>query len=98
MGTLRKYDLQHTKCQVFFETGTGLGHSLKHALDNGNFSTLHSSEIHIPTAERASTLFASNPQVHILHSDSTTALTSILGEVPSTTPIFFFWMRTFRER
>ena len=40
MGTLRKYDLQHTKCQVFFETGTGLGHSLKHALDNGNFSTL----------------------------------------------------------
>ena len=90
MGTLRKYDLQHTKCQVFFETGTGLGHSLKHALDNGNFSTLYSSEIHAPTAERASMLFASHPQVHILHSDSTTALTSILREVPSTTPIFFF--------
>ncbi len=35
-------------------------------------------------------LFASRPQVHILHSDSTTALTSILREVPSTMPIFFF--------
>ena len=90
MGTLRKYDLQHTHCQVFFETGTGLGHSLKHALDNGNFSTLYSSEIHAPTADRASTLFASYPQVHILHSDSTTALKSILHEVPSTTSIFFF--------
>jgi len=90
MGTLRKYDLRYTHCQVFFETGTGLGHSLKHALDNGNFSTLYSSEIHAPTAERASALFAPHPQVHILHSDSTTALDSILREVPSTTPIFFF--------
>jgi len=90
MGTLRKYDLQHTHCQVFFETGTGLGHSLKHALDNGNFSTLYSSEIHAPTADRASALFAPHPQVHIMHSDSTTALGSILRAVPPTSPIFFF--------
>jgi hypothetical protein len=90
MGTLHKYDLQHTQCQVFFETGTDLGHSLKHALDNGNFSTLYSSEIHAPTADRASALFAPHPQVHIMHSDSTTALGSILRAVPSTSPIFFF--------
>jgi hypothetical protein len=90
MGTLRKYDLQQSHCQVFFETGTGLGHSLKHALDNGNFSALYSSEIHEPTAERASELFATHPHVHILHYDSITALTFILRDVPSTTPIFFF--------
>lgn len=90
MGTLGKYDLQHSNCQVFFETGTGLGHSLKHALDNGNFLTLYSSEIHAPTAARASELFTSHSQVHILHSDSITALASILREVPSTMPIFFF--------
>jgi len=90
MGTLRKYDLQHTGCQVFFEIGTGLGHSLKHALDNGNFSTLYSSEIHAATAVRANELFAPHPHVHILHSDSITALGSILRQVPPTTPIFFF--------
>ena len=90
MGTLRKYDLQHAHCQVFFETGTGLGHSLKHALDNGNFSTLYSSEIHEPTAKRAIKCFEPYPHVHILHSDSITALASILRIVPLTTPILFF--------
>ncbi len=38
MGTLRKYELKTADCKVFFETGTGLGHSLLHALDNGNLT------------------------------------------------------------
>jgi hypothetical protein len=90
MGTLRKYDLKSAGCDVFFETGTGLGHSLKHALDNGKFRKLYSSEIHGPTALRAQKLFSKNGSVKIINADSLSALKEVLVGIPLSTPILFF--------
>ena len=90
MGTLRKYELKDAGCDVFFETGTGLGHSLKHALDNGKFKSLYSSEIHGPTALKAQKLFSKNGSVEIINADSLTALKQVLVKIPLLTPILFF--------
>lgn len=90
MGTLRKYELKGADCDVFFETGTGLGHSLKHALDNGKFKSLYSSEIHGPTALKAQNLFSKNSTVKIINADSLTALKQVLVKIPLSTPILFF--------
>lgn len=90
MGTLRKYELKTANCKVFFETGTGLGHSLLHALDNGNFDLLYSSEIHDATANRAQELFKKNKNVEILNMSSLSALRSILEKISPETPILFF--------
>ena len=90
MGTLRKYELKTTRCKVFFETGTGLGHSLKHALDNGDFSRLYSSEIHEKTAERATDKFKHHPNVSIINSDSLSALHQVVPTIPKEEPILFF--------
>ncbi len=90
MGTLRKYELKTSDCKVFFETGTGLGHSLLHALDNGNFDLLFSSEIHDATANRAKERFKRNKNVEILNMTSLAALKSILINISPKTPILFF--------
>ena len=52
MGTLRKYNLNKCHCEYFFETGTGLGSSLRHALHNGNFKKILILEIHQTTPEK----------------------------------------------
>lgn len=90
MGTLRKYELKTANCKVFFETGTGLGHSLLHALDNGNFDLLYSSEIHDATANRAKERFIKNKNVEILNMTSLAALKNILINMSPETPILFF--------
>jgi hypothetical protein len=90
MGTLRKYDLSSAGCKVFFETGTGLGHSLKHALDNGQFEKIYSTEIHEPTYLRAKNFFSRHKKVQILNKDSATALDEVLKEIPLSVPILFF--------
>jgi hypothetical protein len=90
MGTLRKYELKNADCKVFFETGTGLGHSLLHALDNGNFDLLYSSEIHDATANKAKELFKKNKNVEILNMTSLAALKNILINIIPETPILFF--------
>jgi hypothetical protein len=90
MGTLRKYELKTTDCKVFFETGTGLGHSLSHALDNGNFDLLYSSEIHDVTANRAKDRFKKNKNVQILNMTSLDALKNVLINISSESPILFF--------
>jgi hypothetical protein len=90
MGTLRKYALNDTGCDIFFETGTGLGHSLKHALDNGKFKKIYSSEIHTETALKAQKLFEKNISVKIINANSLTALKEVLTKVPLSTPICFF--------
>jgi hypothetical protein len=90
MGTLPKYELKTANCKVFFETGTGLGHSLLHALDNGNFDLLYSSEIHDATANRAKECFKKNKNVEILNMTSLVALKNILINISPETPILFF--------
>ncbi len=90
MGTLRKYELKTADCKVFFETGTGLGHSLLHALDNGNFDLLYSSEIHDATANRAKKLFKKNKNVEIFNMTSLAALKNVLINISPETPILFF--------
>jgi hypothetical protein len=91
MGTLTKYDLSDTDCTVFFETGTGLGHSLQHALDSGkSFEKLYSTEVHSPTASRAQQQFSKHNKVEIMCTDSISALKLVLPSILIDTPIFFF--------
>ncbi len=90
MGTLRKYEMKTSLCKVFFETGTGLGHSLQHALDNGNFDNLYSTEIYKETANRAIIKFKKYKYVQILNTNSITALAATLPTIPPDVPILFF--------
>jgi len=91
MGTLTKYDLSGTDCAVFFETGTGHGYSLCHALNSGkSFEKLYSIEIHRPTARRAQRKFSKYNKVEILCTDSISALKLVLPSIPIHKPIFFF--------
>lgn len=90
MGTLRKYNLKHSGCDHFFETGTGLGSSLRHAVHNGNFKRIFSTEIHTETALKAQELFKENYAVEIKNENSTVALKKILPGLKSSEPILFF--------
>ena len=40
METLRKYRIDNSSCNIFIETGTGLGHSLRYALHAKIFEKL----------------------------------------------------------
>ena len=90
MGTLRKYNLENSGCDHFFETGTGLGSSLRHAIHNGNFKRIFSTEIHSETASKAQELFKSNPAVEIKNEISTVALNKILPSLNPSESILFF--------
>lgn len=91
MGTLRKYELSNSQCKIFFETGTGLGHSLQHALDvKAGFHKLYSVEIHEETAKRAIKRFEAIKNIQIINSDSINAIKKILSCIPAHTPILFF--------
>jgi hypothetical protein len=90
MGTLRKYDLSSCGCVYFFETGTGLGASLRHALHNGRFKKLFSTEIHKQTALKAQAIFQDKPAVQIINENSTIALKKILPLIDPLEPILFF--------
>lgn len=90
MGTLRKYDLSSCDCVYFFETGTGLGASLRHALHNGRLKKLFSTEIHKQTALKAQAIFQDKPAVEIINENSTIALKKILPLIDPFEPILFF--------
>ena len=90
MGTLRKYNLNKCHCEYFFETGTGLGSSLRHALHNGNFKKIFSTEIHSDTAVKAQLLFKKNRDVEIRNENSTIALKKILPTLSKSDSILFF--------
>ncbi len=78
MGTLRDFDLSAIDCDVFFETGTGLGYSLAYALAAESFSQLFSVEIDKDTFERTARLFSVFPRLSLINSDSQSALTQVL--------------------
>ena len=90
MGTLRKYNLSQCPCEYFFETGTGLGSSLKHALHNGDFKKIFSTEIHSNTAAKAQLLFKKYRNVEIRNEKSTISLGKILPTLSKTDSILFF--------
>jgi len=70
MGTLTKYRLDNSDCEIFFETGTGTGASLQHALDAGNFDKLFSCEIDPNTYNKVDKIFSKFENVEILNKDS----------------------------
>jgi hypothetical protein len=90
MGTLRRFDLTHFACDVFFETGTGTGGSLAYAHEAGNFSRFYSVEIHAETARFAQIRFANAGNTKIINSSSASALDSYLDEIDLGSPILFF--------
>jgi len=90
MGTLRKYELNTADCHIFFETGTGLGYSLRHALENANFIQLFSTEIHEKTAKRAQDLFKKTPEVTVLNTSSITGLNKVLPTIDKNKKILFY--------
>jgi len=69
VGSLTRFDLAIYDCDIFFETGTGTGTSLLHALNNGRFEKFYSVEIHPRTAERASLRFQEHANLRIINSD-----------------------------
>lgn len=90
MGTLRKYSLAHLPCNVFIETGTGNGGTLKHALESKAFERLYSVEIHKESADQVKRELALFDQVKIFNSTSADALKEILPLLEPSDRAFFF--------
>ena len=90
MGSLKKYYLDNSSCEVFFETGTGTGRTLRYALLSDQFKKLYSSEIHPGTAQQAMRIFDKYDQVKIFQMDSVSAMKSVTNSIPQETSIFFF--------
>jgi hypothetical protein len=90
MGTLTKYELTPFGCEIFFETGTGTGSSLLHALYFGKFRQLFSSEIHAESAAEAIKRVGYRRNVRILHGSSASALEEILPKLDPQAPVLFF--------
>ncbi len=70
MGSLSRYSLSQTNCNVFVETGTGKGASLKHAILSNNFNKFYSIEIHPETAKLAQINFKKYSNLEIINNDS----------------------------
>lgn len=90
MGTLRKYSLTHLPCNVFVETGTGTGGTLKHALQSKAFEKLYSVEIHKESADQVRKELSSFEQVKIFNSTSADALKEIFQLLKPSDRAFFF--------
>lgn len=90
MGTLTKYSLAKLPCNVFVETGTGTGGTLKHALESKVFEKLYSVEIHKESAEQVKKELSSFNQVKIFNSTSVTALKDIFQLLKPSDRAFFF--------
>ena len=90
MGTLTKYRLDNSDCEIFFETGTGTGASLQHALDAGNFDKLFSYEIDPNTYNKVDKIFSKFENVEILNKDSISSLKYLLPKIDSNIRVLFF--------
>lgn len=83
------YLSQYATGDIFVETGTYLGDTVKLALKCG-FKTVHSVELNDKLYEEAVEMFKDNPNVKIWHGDSVDRLKDILAEIgnqPAT-----FWL------
>jgi hypothetical protein len=75
--------------QIFVETGTYMGDTVKMALEFG-YEMIHSVELNDELYNRAVEMFADNPKVKIWHGDSAEKLQEIVNEIgdkPAT-----FWL------
>ena len=90
MGTLTKYDLSQVPCNVFIETGTGSGGTLRHACENGHFERLYSVEIHEESAQKVQAKFANMDNVKIYNATSSDALQDIFTKLKPSDKGFFF--------
>ena len=90
MGTLTKYRLDKLDCEIFFETGTGTGASLQHAICNGRFKKFYSCEIHSATYQKVNKIFSNYPAVTIINKDSIEALLYLLPQIDPNKRILFF--------
>ncbi len=92
MGTLRDFRLEQFNSNVFFETGTGRGDSLKYALE-GNFERIYSVELDVRTYLRYSlplrlrSLFRN---VTLLNSSSIHALKEYIPRLSPDDRVLFF--------
>lgn len=90
MGTLRKYRIDNSSCNIFIETGTGLGHSLRHALHAKIFEKLLSTEIHEETYLTVQKKFSEFKNVKISNKKSLEFLNDELPKIPTSKKILFY--------
>lgn len=90
MGSLRKFNLKTSFCNVFVETGTGGGTTLRHAYINGDFQQLFSIEAFKETALAAQAMFRKCGTVEIVNDVSEVALHKILPRLNCEDNVLFF--------
>jgi hypothetical protein len=99
MGELNIFDVSGIKEQlnleIFIETGTGNGHSLKHVLDvtkNNKFKKYFSIEIFKPLYEECLNTFSSYSEydISLINESSYDGLNNILNTISKEQPIFFW--------
>ena len=90
MGTLTKYQMGSTGCNIFVETGTGSGGSLMHAYASGAFDKLYSVEIHKESAEKVRKRFEFVDSIKIFNTTSEYALREIFKLISPSDRVFFF--------
>jgi len=92
MGELNIFNLEHfnTKhnCEIYVETGTGIGVCLKHAL-NYNFNNYYSIDLDGDLIDQAKINFPQE-NINFIHNYSSEALKDLLPSLPEKEPILFF--------
>lgn len=90
LGSLKKYSINSVPCNIFVETGTGRGASLKHALAASIFDKIYSIEIHQQSAEEAQKAFNKYPQVKVFNSTSEDGLVKVFELLKPNDRVFFY--------
>lgn len=88
MGELYLHDLSKYNCNVFIETGTGMGTGLKHALKY-NFDKLYSIEINYQLYMNCVEQFKDN-RLTLINNTSIFGLTQILNKIKDDDKILFW--------
>jgi hypothetical protein len=90
VGTLRQFEPDAFGCNVFFETGTGMGFSLLKALAASCFEKLYSVEIAPDTYEYAAQMYGVFKRLSLINSDSPSALREVLPTLQAEDRVLFF--------
>lgn len=89
MGDLIRHYLPFFHCDIFIETGTGIGSGIHHAV-TFPFKELHTIEI-IPELYETASKSITDPRIHFHLGDSIDILPKILPQIEKTDKILF-WM------
>jgi hypothetical protein len=94
MGELQLFDILDIKnkfnLDIFIETGTGNGHSLRHVINTTNFENYYSIEIYKPIFDIVKEEFKNNKSVLLINDTSINGLKTILNNIPSDKNILFW--------